>query len=147
MQAPAAPVQAPAARQTPAAPQAAAGAARQCLIVDDSRVIRKVSRGIVEGLGFQAAEAENGEEALLRCAKGMPDLILLDWNMPVMTGIEFVTALRAQPEGRKPKVVFCTTENEPTFIGKAIAAGADGYIVKPFDQATFLDRLQRIGAA
>jgi len=131
----------------PARPQAAAQEARQCLIVDDSRVIRRVSRGIVEALGFEAAEAENGEEALARCAKAMPDLILLDWNMPVMTGIQFCAALRAQPGGRKPKVVFCTTENEPTFIGKAIAAGADGYVVKPFDESTMRDKLQRIGAA
>jgi two-component system chemotaxis response regulator CheY len=77
----------------------------------------------------------------------MPDLILLDWNMPVMTGIQFVAALRAQPEGRKPKVVFCTTENEPSFIGKAIAAGADGYVVKPFDEATLREKLLRLGAA
>ena len=125
----------------------AASAANYCLIVDDSRVIRRVSRGIVESLGFTVNEAENGEEALLRCSKGMPDLILLDWNMPVMTGIQFVTALRAQPGGKKPKVVFCTTENADSFIGKAIAAGADGYVVKPFDEATLRDKLQRIGAA
>ena len=125
----------------------AAAGARTCLIVDDSRVIRRVSRGIVEALGFTAAEAENGEEALLRCAKGMPDLILLDWNMPVMTGIQFCAALRGQPEGKKPKVVFCTTENEPSFIGKAIAAGADGYVVKPFDEPALREKLQRIGVA
>ena len=93
------------------------------------------------------AEAENGEEALARCARATPDLILLDWNMPVMTGLQFVTALRSQPDGRKPKVVFCTTETEPTFIGKAIAAGADGYVVKPFDEAALREKLLRIGAA
>jgi two-component system chemotaxis response regulator CheY len=98
-------------------------------------------------MGFAAFEAENGQEALARCARVMPDLILLDWNMPVMGGLAFVTALRAQPEGRKPKVVFCTTESEPSFIGQAIAAGADGYVTKPFDQASLSERLQRIGAA
>jgi two-component system chemotaxis response regulator CheY len=93
------------------------------------------------------AEAENGAEALQRCAAAMPDLILLDWNMPVMSGIEFVTALRGKPGGAKPKVVFCTTENDPSFIGKGIAAGADGYVTKPFDQASLRGRLERIGAA
>ena len=148
------PVAAPAAAAEPAAqapapaqPAATPATAKQCLIVDDSRVIRRVSRGIVESLGFAVNEAENGEEALLRCARAMPDLILLDWNMPVMTGIQFVTALRAQPEGKKPKVVFCTTENADSFIGKAIAAGADGYVVKPFDEPTLREKLQRIGAA
>ena len=131
----------------PQPPASFAATQRHCLIVDDSRVIRRVSRGIVEALGFHANEAENGEEALARCARAMPDLILLVWNMPVMTGIQFVAALRSQPGGRKPKVVFCTTENEPTFIGKAIAAGADGYVVKPFDESTLREKLQRIGAA
>ncbi|MEO6153042.1 MAG: response regulator [Croceibacterium sp.] len=117
------------------------------MIVDDSRVVRRFSRVIVERLGFHVTEAEDGAEALARCAGAMPDLILLDWNMPVMTGIQFCGALRAQPGGRHPKVVFCTTENEPAFIGEAIAAGADGYVVKPFDQVTMQEKLRRIGAA
>ena len=133
--------------RAPAPEREREGAARQCLIVDDSRVVRRVSRGIAEALGFQVAEAENGQEALARCARAMPDLVLLDWNMPVMSGLEFVTALRAQADGRRPKVVFCTTETEPAFIGTAIAAGADGYVVKPFDEAGSREKLARIGAA
>ena len=131
----------------PAAPQAAAPAARRCLIVDDSRVMRKVSRRVVESLGFAVAEAENGQEALARCETSMPDLILLDWNMPIMTGIEFITALRAKAGGANPKVVFCTTENEPSIVGRGIAAGADGFVTKPFDDQTLQAKLQRIGAA
>ncbi|KRA84551.1 response regulator [Altererythrobacter sp. Root672] len=121
---------------------------RRCLIVDDSRVMRAVSRRVVESLGYAVAEAENGQEALARCeAGGMPDLILLDWNMPIMSGIEFITALRAQPDGGGPKVVFCTTENDPTIVGRGIAAGADGFVTKPFDSETLQARLQRLGAA
>ncbi len=109
--------------------------------------MRSVSRRVVESLGFLVTEAENGQEALARCAVAMPDLILLDWNMPVMTGIEFITELRAAPGGGRPKVVFCTTEHEPAVVGRGIAAGADAFVTKPFDDQTLSDKLQRIGAA
>ena len=81
-----------------------------CLVVDDSRVVRKVARRILEELGFVCEEAEDGQLAYEFCAKKMPDAILLDWNMPVMSGIEFLEKLRAMPSGQSPKVVFCTTE-------------------------------------
>lgn len=102
---------------------------------------------MAENLGFSVIEAENGQEALGRCEIATPDLILLDWNMPVMSGLEFITALRAQTGGQHPKVVFCTTENEPATVGLGIAAGADGFVTKPFDDATLQAKLQRIGAA
>ena len=120
---------------------------RQCLIVDDSRMIRRLSRSIVEGIGFQVTEAENGQEALARCERTKPDLILLDWNMPIMTGIEFVAALRQQEGGWQPRVVFCTTENDDAHIRAGIEAGADEYVVKPFDQTALLTKLQAIGLA
>ena len=120
--------------------------ARTCLIVDDSRVVRKVSRRIVEALGYAVIEAENGEEALRRCRAAMPDLILLDWDMPVMTGIEFIAAVRALPGGTAPKAMFCTSHAEPLDIHKGIAAGADEYVVKPFDEPALKAKLERIGA-
>jgi two-component system chemotaxis response regulator CheY len=120
---------------------------KNCLIVDDSRVIRKVSRHIVESFGFAVTEAEHGQDALAQCGAEMPDLILLDWNMPVMSGIEFIVALRRQPGGDRPKVVFCTTENDVAHIREAIAAGADEYVMKPFDHDTLQIKLQLIGAA
>ena len=106
---------------------------RTCLIVDDSRVIRKVARRILEELGFEIAEAADGMEALAWCRAAMPDAILLDWNMPVMTGIEFVRRLRALPGGGSPIVIFCTTERKIEQIQEAVEAGANEYIMKPFD--------------
>ena len=120
---------------------------KTCLIVDDSRVIRKVSRHILETLGFQVEEAENGQEGLDRCTEAMPDVVLLDWNMPVMTGIEFITQLRVREGGDKPKVVFCTTENDVAHIREAISAGADEYVMKPFDHETLQIKLQLVGMA
>jgi two-component system chemotaxis response regulator CheY len=116
-----------------------------CLIVDDSRVIRKISREILESLDFRVAEAENGEAGLQACRTEMPDVILLDWNMPVMDGYSFLTHLRGMPEGRAPKVVFCTTENDLSFISRALDAGADEYIMKPFDKDILTAKFQELG--
>lgn len=120
---------------------------KTCLIVDDSRMIRKFARTIVEGLGYKVTEAENGEEALSRCRAAMPDLILLDWNMPVMSGVEFISALRRLPASPEPKVVFCTSNADTDHIRKGIEAGGDEYVIKPFDQETLQAKLHRIGAA
>jgi two-component system chemotaxis response regulator CheY len=118
---------------------------KRCLIVDDSRVIRKISRSIVERLGFEVSEAENGKEALARCSASMPQLILLDWEMPVMSGIEFVAELRRRGDAPQPVVVFCTTKSAELDLRAAIAAGADEYMIKPFDEVTLRSKLERIG--
>jgi len=89
---------------------------KKCLIVDDSRVIRKVARKILEELKFGVDEAEDGAAALEICRRKMPDAILLDWNMPTMSGVDFLRALRREPSGGKPIVVYCTTENDLTVI-------------------------------
>lgn len=118
---------------------------KHCLIVDDSRVIRKVSRHIVESFAFEVTEAENGQDALAKCGDAMPDLILLDWNMPVMSGLEFLGKLRKMPGGDGPQVVFCTTENTRDKILTALEAGATEYIMKPFDQEIIRTKLEQIG--
>lgn len=118
---------------------------KTCLVVDDSRVVRKVARRIVEDLGFSCEEAEDGQIALDSCKSNMPDCILLDWNMPNMSGIDFLTALRALENGASPKVVFCTTENEIGFIQKALEQGADEYIMKPFDSDIVETKFQQVG--
>jgi two-component system chemotaxis response regulator CheY len=106
---------------------------KTCLVVDDSRVIRKVARRILEDLGFETAEAADGVEAMAWCRTAMPEAILLDWNMPAMNGLEFLKQLRREPEGHTPVVVFCTVENDLEHITEALEAGADEYIMKPFD--------------
>lgn len=118
---------------------------RTCLVVDDSRVIRKVATKIAASLGYQVIEAENGEEALARCKRAMPDLVLTDWQMPEMDGIAFVSALRAIPTSREPTVVFCTSKGAAADIHEGIAAGADDYVIKPFDEATLAAKLEKLG--
>ncbi len=118
---------------------------KTCLIVDDSRVVRKVARRILEELEFSCLEAEDGQKAMDSCAEAMPDAILLDWNMPVMNGIEFLRALRASEGGDFPKVVFCTTENEFSFIQEALMAGANEYVMKPFDKEIIEGKFQQVG--
>ena len=119
---------------------------RSCLIVDDSKVIRKVARHMLEALDFDVSEAEDGKAALDACAASRPDVVLLDWNMPVMSGMEFLRALTDQG-GDKPKIVFCTTENGSAHIRAALDAGADEYIMKPFDRETLATKLQLVGVA
>lgn len=118
---------------------------KNCLIVDDSSVIRKVARRILEDWSFDITEAEDGQVALNKCEEKMPDAILLDWNMPVMDGLEFLSKLRDMPEGEKPRVVFCTTENDVGHIARAIRAGANEYIMKPFDREIMQAKFQEVG--
>ncbi len=118
---------------------------KTCLVVDDSRVVRKVARRIAEELGFECSEAEDGQVALDSCKSSMPDAILLDWNMPVMSGIDFLRNLRSTDGGTSPKVVFCTTENDMSKIQEALTAGADEYIMKPFDSDIIQTKFIQIG--
>ena len=120
-------------------------AQKTCLIVDDSRVIRKVSSKIAISLGFVPVEAQDGIEALARCKRAMPDLVLTDWDMPEMDGLEFVTQLRAIPTPKPPKVIFCTSKGKATDIHAGIEAGADDYIVKPFDEVGLRAKLEQLG--
>lgn len=118
---------------------------KTCLVVDDSRVIRKVARRILEGMAFEVEEAEDGSVALNACRRSMPDAVLLDWNMPVMDGIEFVRKLRHDPGGDRPVVVFCTTETDMNMIAEALEAGANEYIMKPFDADIVSSKFAEVG--
>jgi len=117
-----------------------------CLIVDDSRIIRKVARRIVEGLGYEVDEAADGAEALAYCTGAMPDVLLIDWNMPVMDGLSFLRRLRELPGGDRPKALFCTIETRPERIAEALAAGAADYVMKPFDGEILQSKLAEVGA-
>ncbi|MBF0373028.1 MAG: response regulator [Alphaproteobacteria bacterium] len=115
------------------------------LIVDDSTVIRKVAGKIVRELGFETLEAADGRLALDQCEKRMPDAVLLDWNMPVMDGLDFLRELRKMPGGDVPQVLFCTTENDMNHIQRALEEGANEYIMKPFDSEIIEDKFRQVG--
>ena len=117
-----------------------------CLVVDDSRVVRKVARRILEDLNFEVAEAGDGAEGLAWARTAMPDVVLLDWNMPVMNGMEFLRRLRREPGGETPKVVFCSVENDLERIREALEEGAVEYIMKPFDGDIVASKLMLAGA-
>lgn len=118
---------------------------KNCLVVDDSKVIRKVARHILESLDITVSEACDGREALEHCEEQAPDVVLLDWNMPVMSGMEFLQALPGSKVASRPKVIFCTTENGIGHIRAAVEAGADEYVMKPFDRDTLETKLQIVG--
>jgi two-component system chemotaxis response regulator CheY len=118
---------------------------KSCLVVDDSGVIRKVARRILEELNFSVLEAADGQQALDACRIKKPEAILLDWNMPVLDGLEFLIALRKEPDGDYPIVVFCSTENDLDHITRAIEAGANEYIMKPFDREIIEAKFREVG--
>jgi len=118
---------------------------KNCLVVDDSKVIRKVARHILESLDLTVSEAVDGQDALTQCEAAAPDVVLLDWNMPVMSGMEFLQALSTAKVTARPKIIFCTTENGMSHIKAAVEAGADEYVMKPFDRETLESKLAIVG--
>lgn len=119
---------------------------KRILLVDDSRAVRLAAGRMVRQLGFEVLEAEDGQDALrVVREQGPVDAVLLDWNMPVMDGLSFLKALRADRSVAQPKVVMCTTENDMQRIIEAIQAGANEYIMKPFNEDIVRDKLQEAG--
>ena len=116
-----------------------------CLVVDDSRVVRKVARRILEAHGFAIQEAENGQDAIEICRRSLPRCVLLDWNMPVMDGLTFLRTLRREFGAHGPTVVFCTTQNEVSHMAVALESGAQEYLLKPFDDAILTAKFAQIG--
>ena len=114
---------------------------RKCLLIEDSSVIRKVTRALLGSLRFAVVEAETAQEAVARCKAEQPDLILLDATMPGVGAPELLASLRATHAGKRPFVIYCTTENDPAEISRAFAAGADDYLLKPFDRAALDHKL------
>lgn len=118
---------------------------KHCLIVDDSDVIRKVTRRLMDRMHFEISEADSGQAALAQCAKQMPDVIILDWLMPSMSGIEVMDALKNSSSDRLPYVLYCTTENDPADLSRAFAAGADDYLLKPYTREDLSAKLVSAG--
>ena len=118
---------------------------KHCLVVEDSRVMRTVARRIFEELKFEIGEAEEGMAALRAVRDKLPDVIFLDWNLPSMPGLEFIKSVRGQQNGSHPVILFATTENDPDEIAQAITAGADDYVMKPYDRASLRSKLVELG--
>ena len=118
-----------------------------CLVIDDSRAMRLILRRIVTGLNFEVVEAGNGREAMDRLEEleAVPELALIDWNMPEMNGLEFVTAVRADKRYRAMTLMMVTTESEHGQIVRALAAGAHEYVIKPFTPDAIVDKLVMLG--
>lgn len=118
------------------------------LIIDDSRAMRRILRQIVEPLGFEILEAGHGQEGLacLHMA-GKVEVTLVDWNMPVMNGLEFVKAVRADDSWNQMKLVMVTTETEPAQMARALMAGVDEFVMKPFTADILIEKLRLIGVA
>ncbi len=120
-------------------------APKVCMIVDDSKAIRRVISGMLSKLNYSVLEAEDGACALDQYKEKHPDIILLDWNMPGMDGLECLKQLRAMHEANRPIVVMCTTENTMPKIVAAMGEGADEYIMKPFDIDILKNKLEQLG--
>lgn len=118
---------------------------KKILLVDDSDIVRKVMRRIVEPMGFDVHEANNGLNAVEHCKTAMPDVILLDFNMPEMDGMEALKNIRALPNGGDVVIIFCTTVNEMDFIANAISSGANEYVMKPFDAEIIRGKFEQLG--
>ncbi len=120
----------------------------RALIIDDSRAMRRILRGIVEPLEFEVSEAGNGKQGLdqLNTLDDV-ELVLVDWNMPEMNGLEFVQAVRADSSRQDLKLVMVTTETEPAKMARAMMAGVDEFVMKPFTQDILIDKLRLIGVA
>ena len=118
---------------------------KYCLIVDDSEIIRRVTKQMLNGLRFDTGEAVDAMDAVTRCRAAMPDAILLDWSLPEVSGIDCLQALRKLPDGEKPIILYCTTENDPVEFKRARTAGATDVLVKPYDRATLSRKLAEAG--
>lgn len=119
------------------------------LIIDDSRAMRRILRQIVEPLGFRILEAGDGKEGLDQLDQHYPDveLTLVDWNMPVMNGLEFVKTVRADNQYQQMKIAMVTTETEPAQMARALMAGVDEYVMKPFTSEILVEKLRLMGCS
>lgn len=118
----------------------------RALVIDDSRAMRTVLKRILVDLGFETSEAGDGQTALAALDdEDLPDLALVDWNMPVMDGLEFVTQLRSRPGGRSVVIMMVTTESERSQVVRALAAGASEYVFKPFTPDAIAAKLAILG--
>ncbi|HJT99679.1 MAG TPA: response regulator [Actinomycetes bacterium] len=118
----------------------------RALILDDSRAMRMILRRIMHSAGFEVVEAADGGQGLAALAGGpLPDVALVDWNMPGIDGLAFVNAVRDNPDYRPMTLMMVTTESEHDQVVRALAAGAHEYIIKPFTADAIVDKLELLG--
>lgn len=118
-----------------------------CLVVDDSDVIRKVARALLESMGFDVVEASDGPTAIELCQTRGPAVVLLDWDMPDISGIACLETIGSHLHAQRPVIVYCTTENDLQDVARARQAGADAILMKPFDRASLAATLDALGLA
>ena len=119
-----------------------------CLIIDDAQLVRTVAKALLNSIGYEVVEAADGPTAIEQCKQRMPDTILLDWKLPdSMDTLEFLECFARTFNGRKPFIVYATTDFDPTDISRGIAAGADDYILKPFDRAAIETKFKSLPVA
>ncbi|MCU1607179.1 MAG: cheY [Modestobacter sp.] len=118
----------------------------RALVIDDSRAMRRIVGSILEDFGYETRQAGDGRQALDALEEGyLPDLACIDWNMPVMDGLQFVSAVRSNPAYRSVTLMMVTTESETSQIVRALAAGAHEYMIKPFTADAMRDKLALLG--
>jgi len=117
----------------------------KCLIADDSKIIRMLLSKIMSNLDWDVVEAEDGEEALEMFQLQNPDLIIMDWTMPIMEGIDVLYKIRNTKGITPPKFMFCSSNNDANRIRDALKGGADDYIIKPFDEDIIYSKLAILG--
>jgi two-component system chemotaxis response regulator CheY len=121
---------------------------KRCLVADQSEIIRKVARHYLEQLSFEVSEADDADTALKICRDNRIDAIILDWRLPGKTPVEILSALRfAGGNKHRPLIIYATSENDPVDISRAFSAGADAYMMKPFDTSAFMETLSTTGLA
>lgn len=116
-----------------------------CLIADDSKIIRMVLAKIMTNMGFDVLEAEDGEEVVRQWRQTPIDLIIMDWRLPVMEGIDVLYMIRSDVKMPQPKVIFCSSLNDEAKIREALQGGADDYIMKPFDEEIIESKITMLG--
>ncbi len=115
-----------------------------CLIADDSKIMRMLLAKIMENFGYAVTEAEDGEDLMQQCEKNMPDLIISDWNLPLVDGIDVLYKIRADKKSKQPVFFFCSYLKNPEIINQAMEGGADDFIMRPFDEDIIASKLKII---
>ena len=119
---------------------------KHVLVVDNSSVVRKIARRIIEGMDMRVTEAEGCEQALEICARDLPDAIILDASLEGVKPLDFVREIRHAPGGETPRIIYCSAENDVIHLAGAMRSGANMFMMKPFNRAELMRRLQDLAA-